>query len=159
MWKKLILYFIGFIFFFGNINNSIKYKIETYFDTKINYDMLYLIDFIIVLLFYTFIKANVFVFVINISLILFMILAFFNSYYILEKCDTTGKQFESFIVISLLLLGVFLYLNKDKTLGDCSLLTFSKLIMLLSLILSFMYKLDDLLVLSFILFLYVNKLF
>ena len=79
MSKKLILYFILFIFFFGNINNSIKYKIETYFDTKINYDMLYLIDFIIVLLFYTFFKANIFVFAINISLILFMILAFFNS--------------------------------------------------------------------------------
>jgi len=156
---KFIIYFFSIIIFFYNVNPSIKHSYESIFNTKMEYsELLWLIDIILLLLFYSFVKANPLVFTINIFIILFCILAFFNTYYILKGCDKTGKQLESFIVISLLFLGIFLYLNKEKTLGDCSLLAFSKMIILLSTILSLVYGLNDLFIFSLILFLYVNKI-
>ena len=70
---------------------------------------------------------------------------------------TSGKLFKRFIVISLLFLGIYLYLNKNSTLGDCSLLAFSKLIILLYGYIVILYDLNDLLVFTIFLFFYINK--
>lgn len=156
---KYILYFIGTLYIFYIINPSIKDFLKNTLKLSSEHEeLVWLVDLIILILFYTFVKSKPLVFIINILIIVFMILAYFNNYILLEKCDKTGKGFQRFIVISVLCLGIYLYLNKNSTIGDCSLLAFSKLIILLSCILSFMYSLDDLLVFTIILFLYVNKL-
>lgn len=156
---KYILYLIGIIYIFYIINPSIKDLLKNKFNLSIEYEeFIWLIDLIILILFYSFVKSNPLVFIINIFIIIFMILAYFNNYMLLDKCDKEGKNLQRFIVISLVFLGIYLYLNKNSTIGDCSLLAFAKLIILLSCILSFMYGLDDLLLFTIILFLYLNKL-
>ena len=64
---KFIIYFFSIIIFFYNVNPSIKHSYESIFNTKMEYsELLWLIDMILLLLFYSFIKANWFVFTINI---------------------------------------------------------------------------------------------
>ena len=120
-YKYLAYFFILICFCHVFVNSALENIYKDIFKEDIKHKEIYwLIDLILIILFYSFLKANLLVFIINLFIIVFLILAYFNTYILLDKCDTSGKLFKRFIVISLLFLGIYLYLNKNSTLGDCS---------------------------------------
>ena len=74
-----------------------------------------------------------------------------DTYYIIENCSKDDKALESFIIYSLLVLSIYLFMNGEKKIGDCDYNYFSKMILFISIILSIAYNLTELLLISLLL--------
>tara|TARA_Y100000590_G_scaffold344136_1_gene393452 strand:+ start:105 stop:665 length:561 start_codon:yes stop_codon:yes gene_type:complete len=85
---------------------------------------------------------------------LFAALLFINQESI-QKCLSEDQK-TSFMVYTMILLSVYLYLYKERSLADCSYLSFSKILMILSSILSFIHNMNETLVICLILIFYMN---
>ena len=84
----------------------------------------------------------------------FVVLVYINQE-LIKDC-LSEEQKSSFLVYTLIILGVYLYLYKERSLADCSYLSFSKIIMILSVILSFIHEMNEAFVICLILLFYMN---
>ena len=87
-------------------------------------------------------------------IIIFAALLFINQESI-QKCLSEDQK-TSFLVYTMIILSVYLYLYKDRSLADCTYLSFSKILMILSSILCFIHNMNETLVICFILIFYMN---
>ena len=75
----------------------------------------------------------------------------------LTKDCLSDDQKNSFLVHTLMLFSVYLYLYKERSLADCSYLSFSKILMILSIILCFIHDMGEALVICLFLLFYMNS--
>mgnify|MGYP000923916121 CR=1 FL=1 len=85
---------------------------------------------------------------------IFLVLVYINQE-LIKDC-LNEEQKSNFLVYTLIFLGVYLYLYKERSLADCSYLSFSKIIMILSVILSFIHEMNEAFVICLILLFYMN---
>jgi hypothetical protein len=74
----------------------------------------------------------------------------------LTKDCLSEDQKNSFLVYTLIILSIYLYLYKERSLADCSYLSFSKILMILSIILCFIHDMGNALVICLFLLFYMN---
>ena len=74
----------------------------------------------------------------------------------LIKDCLSEDQKTSFLVYTLIILSVYLYLYKERSLADCSYLSFSKILMILSIILCFIHDMRQALVVCLFLLFFMN---
>jgi hypothetical protein len=76
----------------------------------------------------------------NLVIFFFIMLVYIN-FKSIEECRNCldDEEKTSYLVYSLIILSIYLYLYKERSLADCSYLNFSKIIIILSMILSFIH--------------------
>ena len=92
----------------------------------------------------------------NLIMFLFIMLVFIN-FKSIEECKNclSDEQKTSFLVYTLIILSVYLYLYKERSLADCSYLNFSKILLILSMILSFIHTMKETFVICLFLLFYM----
>lgn len=92
--------------------------------------------------------------VFNLVIFFFIMLVFIN-FKSIEECRNCldDEEKTSYLVYTLIILSIYLYLYKERSLADCSYLNFSKILIILSMILSFIHTMrETFLVCLFLLF-------
>lgn len=92
----------------------------------------------------------------NLIMYFFIMLVFIN-FKSIEECKDclSDEQKTSFLVYTLIILSVYLYLYKERSLADCSYLNFSKMLIILSMILSFIHTMRETFVICLFLLFYM----
>ena len=82
--------------------------------------------------------------VFNLIVYFFIMLVFIN-FKSIEECRNCldDEEKTSYLVYSLIILSIYLYLYKERSLADCSYLNFSKMLIILSMILSFIHSMRE----------------
>jgi hypothetical protein len=108
---------------------SFYFKI-VYKNVDINKIIFKIISFICIITILVFLLTSNFIHTVVLTIFLiYVIYVYLDTYYVINTCSKQPKQIELFIVYSLLTLAVYLYMNRNKTLGDCTYGYFSKLVL------------------------------
>ena len=91
----------------------------------------------------------------NLIVFLFIVLVYIN-FKLVENCLSEDSK-NNYLVYTLLILSIYLYIYKERSLADCSYLSFSKILMFLSMILSFIHDMDKTLIISLFIYIYMMK--
>lgn len=120
-----------------------------YKNVDINKIIFKIISFICIITILVFLLTSNFIHTIILTIFLiYIIYVYLDTYYILNTCSNDSKQIELFIVYSLLTFAVYLYMNRNKTLGDCTYGYFSKLVLYIVIVLTIVYELTELLMMT-----------
>ena len=142
-----LIYVIMFIVIFLLLI-SFYFKI-VYKNVDINKIILKIISFICIITILVFLLTSNFIHTIILTIVLiYIIYVYIDTYYILNTCSNDPKQIELFIVYSLLTFAVYLYMNRNKTLGDCTYGYFSKLVLYIVIVLTIVYDFMELLIMT-----------
>jgi hypothetical protein len=92
--------------------------------------------------------------VFNLIIFLFIALVSFDQK-LIQDC-ISEEQKTNFLIYTLIFLSIYFYLYKDRKIADCSYLSFSKILMVLSIILSLIHEMRETFVICLILLFYMN---
>lgn len=130
---------------------SFYFKI-VYKNVDINKIIFKIISFICIITILVFLLTSNFIHTVVLTIFLiYVIYVYLDTYYVINTCSKQPKQIELFIVYSLLTLAVYLYLNRNKTLGDCTYGYFSKLVLYIVIVLNMVYNFMELLIITLLL--------
>lgn len=78
-------------------------------------------------------------------IVYFFIMLVFINFKSIEECRNclNDEEKTSYLVYTLIILSIYLYLYKERSLADCSYLNFSKILIILSMILSFIHTMSE----------------
>lgn len=159
----------------SNISNKLT-KIKGYLNAQLIYIIIFILITLLLISFYFRIIYNnidinkiifkIIIFICTITILVFLltsnfihtivltifliyiIYVYLDTYYITNTCSNDSKQIELFIVYSLLSLAVYLYMNRNKKLADCTYGYFSKLILYILIVLTIVYNFIELLMIT-----------